>query len=706
MNLPLLNRELSWLEFDRRVLAEAESADVPLLERAKFLSITATNLDEFLMVRVGGIRRLIESGIRERSMDGLTPKQQLKAIRERVKALQRDMYRVLDALLPQLETSGVRIVNASALTKKQQAAIAEEFHARVAPILTPLAVDPGHPLPFLASGSLNLALSLASGVESYTAFIRIPKSLPRFVAIAPRRFLPVEELIRLHAAAFFPGLDVREVVPFRVMRNADIALREDEVQDLLKSVESELRMRERKEVVWMEVAKTASDEMLALLQRELDVVRDNVFLTPALPKLGDLMEIHARTGSPSLKDEPFTPRIPAELGSRDDLFSIIRASDVLLHRPYDSYAAVVEFVQSAADDPDVIAIKQTLYRTEPGSVVVEALARAALNGKQVAAIVELQARFDEERNIAWARRLEEAGVQVVYGLVGIKTHSKICLVIRREGGELRRYVHLSTGNYNAKTARLYTDIDLLTADPQIADDAAQLMNLITGFSAETAQEIFAHHSRDWRWRKLVVAPMEYHAWTLAMIERETKHAREKRPAQIIAKMNSLVDPLVIEALYRAADAGVKIDLIVRGICCLVPRENIRVVSVIDRFLEHSRIFLFRNGGATEVYAASGDWMPRNFFRRMEVTWPIVAPQLRDRIELQILGTCLADDAKSWRLQPDGTYRRRKARANAIRSQQRFIDLARASSSASPSGESAAPARSTRRNRPVTPPRRA
>ncbi|MGZ5431757.1 MAG: polyphosphate kinase 1 [Thermoanaerobaculia bacterium] len=688
MDIPLFNRELSWLEFNRRVLAEAESADVPLLERAKFLGITATNLEEFLMVRVGGIRQLIDNAIRERSMDGLTPKQQLKAIRERVKAQQRDMYRVLDALLPELETAGVRIVGAGALTKKQQAAMAEEFQERIAPILTPLAVDPGHPLPFLASGSLNLAVLLSSGIETYTAFIKIPKSLPRFLTIAPRRFLPVEALIHAHAAYFFPGLDVREVVPFRVIRNADIALREDEIQDLLKSVESELRMRERKEVVWMEVAKTASDEMLAMLQRELDVVREDVFLTPGLPKVGDLIEIHGRVGDASLKDEPFNPRIPSELATREDIFSIIRAGDVLLHRPYDSYSAVVEFVQSAADDPDVIAIKQTLYRTEQGSVIVEALARAAQKGKQVAAIVELQARFDEERNIAWARRLEEAGVQVVYGLVGTKTHSKICLVIRREGGELRRYVHLSTGNYNARTARLYTDIDLLTADAAIAADAAQLMNLITGYSAETAQEIFAHHGPEWRWRKLVVAPMEYHAWTLRMIERETKHAREKRPAQILAKMNSLVDPMVIDALYRAADAGVKIDLIVRGICCLVPRENIRVVSVVDRFLEHSRIFLFRNGGATEVYAASGDWMPRNFFRRIEVTWPILAPRLRDRIELQILGTCLADDAKSWRLQPDGTYRRRRPGPRAIRSQARFIETARAEAVKSPAYEEA------------------
>jgi polyphosphate kinase len=679
VDIPLFNRELSWLEFNRRVLAEAESPAVPLLERAKFLSITGTNLDEFLMVRLGGIRQLIANSIRERSMDGLTPKQQLKAIRDRVKALQRDMYAVLDRMLPELRATGVRIEPASVLTKKQQAAMAEEFYARVAPILTPLAIDPGHPLPFLPSGSLNLAVILASGVETYTAFINVPKSLPRFVAIAPRRFIPVEELIRLHATYFFPGLDVREVVPFRVIRNADIALREDEVQDLLKSVESELRMRERKEVVWMEVSRATSDEALALLQRELDVAREDIFLTPGLPKLGDLIEIYGRLGDvrPELRDEPFNPRIPVELATREDIFSIVRANDVLLHRPYDSYTAAVEFVQSAADDPDVIAIKQTLYRTEPGSVIVDALARAAEKGKQVAAIVEVQARFDEERNIAWARRLEEAGVQVVYGLVGIKTHSKICLVIRREGGELRRYVHLSTGNYNARTARLYTDLDLLTADAAIAEDAAQLMNLITGYSAESAQEMFAKPVPEWRWRKLIAAPMDYHAWTLRMIARETEHARAGRPAQIIAKMNSLVEAQVIEALYTAAAAGVKIDLIVRGVCCLVPRENIRVVSIIDRFLEHSRLFLFRNGGATEVYATSGDWMPRNFFRRIEVTWPILSPQLRDRIELQILGTCLADDAKSWRLQPDGSYRRRKPGARPIRSQQRFIDIARA-----------------------------
>ena len=679
LDIPLFNRELSWLEFDRRVLAEADDAGVPLLERAKFLSIAASNLDEFLMVRVGAIRQLIASGVREKSVDGMTPKQQLKAIRDRVKALQRDMYRVLATLLPELREAGVRIERASALTKRQQAALSEEFHAHVAPVLTPLAIDPGHPLPFLSSGALNLAVILAAGGETHTAFIKIPKLLPRFVAVpgTTQRFLPIEDLVRVHAAYFFPGLDVREVVPFRVMRNVDLLLREDEIEDLLQSIETELRMRERKEVVWMEVSRDAGEGVVAMLQREMEVAREDVFLTPGLPKLGDLLEIHNRIGTPALKDEPYNPRIPVELASREDIFSIIRTGDVLLHRPYDSYAAVVELVQSAADDPDVVAIKQTLYRTESGSVVVEALARAAEKGKQVTAIVELQARFDEERNIAWARRLEESGVQVVYGMVGIKTHSKVCLVIRREAGELRRYVHLSTGNYNARTARLYTDLDLLTTDRELADDAAQLMNLLTGYSTATAQELFADGAPSWTWRRLIIAPTDYHRWALRMIERETENARNGKPAQIIAKMNALVEPRVIAALYRAADAGVKIDLIVRGVCCLVPRENIRVASIIDRFLEHSRIFLFRNAGKTEIYSTSGDWMPRNFFRRIETTWPILSPQLRDRIELQILGTCLADDAKSWKLQPDGTYRKRRPGARPIRSQQRFIEIARA-----------------------------
>ncbi len=674
----LFNRELSWLEFNRRVLAEAEDPRVPLLERVKFLSIAASNLDEFLMVRVAAIRTLVENGIRERSVDGMTPKQQLKAIRARVKSFLREMYGVFDDVAAALRDEGVRFGSARMVTKKQQAILAKEFESQIAPVLTPLAFDPAHPFPFLATGAVNLGVVLGRDGETHVAFIKVPPTLPRFIVLPDTgTFVPVEEVIRLHAARFFPGLKVEEVVPFRVIRNADILLREDEVEDLLKSVETEVRRRERKEVVWMEVSRDASEFLVSLLQHELEVDREDTWVTTRLPRLGDLMDIYRRVDKASLRDEPFNPRMPAELATSDDIFSIIRGGDVLLHRPYDSFTAVVELLQSAADDPNVVAIKLTLYRTETNSVVVEALARAARRGKQVTAVVELQARFDEARNIGWARQLEEAGVQVVFGLVGIKTHCKVCLVVRREGSELRRYVHLSTGNYSATTARLYTDLDLLTARPEFGDDAAQLMNLLTGYSSDTAQEIFQHHAAEWKWKRFVAAPMEYHGWVLARIEREEKHARAGRPAQIIAKMNALVEPAVIRALYRAAEAGVKIELIVRGICCLVPRDNIRVVSIIDRFLEHTRMFVFRNGGETEVWAASGDWMPRNFFRRVEVTWPILAPALRDRIERQILATCLADDVKAWRLQPDGTYRRRKSGAHALRSQQRFIEIARA-----------------------------
>ncbi|HEX6177134.1 MAG TPA: polyphosphate kinase 1, partial [Thermoanaerobaculia bacterium] len=494
-------------------------------------------------------------------------------------------------------------------------------------------------------------------------------------------FIPIETLIDVHLSRLFPGLKVKRVVPLRVLRNADILLQEDEVQDLLKSVETELRRRERKEVVWMEIAAGADESLFELLSSALHTKREETFFSDGMLKLSDLMEIYQHGGKSSLKEVPFNPRIPAQLATSEDIFSIIRRGDVLLHRPYDSFAVVVDFVQSASVDPDVVAIKITLYRTETGSVIVDALAQAAERGKQVTAVVELQARFDEAKNILWARRLEEAGVQVVYGLVGIKTHSKLCVVIRRESGTLRRYVHLSTGNYNAMTAQQYTDIDLLTVDDAIGDDALQLMTLLTGYSISTVQEIFDKQVPGWTWKRLVVSPIDYHGWTVRMIEREMKHARDGKPAGIIAKMNSLVDPTVIDALYKASQAGVKIDLIVRGICCLIPgvkdlSENIRVFSVIDRFLEHSRIFLFRNGGATEAFVSSGDWMPRNFFRRIEATFPVVAEKLRGRVEHEILGTSLSDTVKAWKLHEDGSWRRRGKSEPAVRSQERFIEIAR------------------------------
>ena len=680
----LLNREFSWIDFNRRVLAEARDASVPLLERVKFLAIAANNLDEFLMVRVGAIRELVNTGIQDRSPDGLTPKQQLKGIRERVHELVGDLYRCLDELVPELRKAGIRIDSWSDLSKKEQAAFGDYFDQQVAPILTPLAIDPGHPFPFLAARTLNLAAMLETERgESHVAFIKVPTMLPRLVPIPDggMRFIAIETLIDVHLSRLFPGLKVKRVVPLRVLRNADILLQEDEVQDLLKSVETELRRRERKEVVWMEITAGADESLFDLLSNALHTKREETFFSDGMLKLGDLMEIYQHGGKSSLKEVPFNPRIPAQLATSEDLFSIIRRGDVLLHRPYDSFAVVVDFVQSASVDPDVVAIKITLYRTETGSVIVDALAQAAERGKQVTAVVELQARFDEAKNILWARRLEEAGVQVVYGLVGIKTHSKLCVVIRRESSTLRRYVHLSTGNYNAMTAQLYTDIDLLTVDDAIGDDALQLMTLLTGYSISTVQEIFDKQVPGWTWKRLVVSPIDYHGWTLRMIEREIKHARDGKPAGISAKMNSLVDPTVIDALYKASQAGVKIDLIVRGICCLIPgvkdlSDNIRVVSVIDRFLEHSRIFLFRNGGTAEAFVSSGDWMPRNFFRRIEATFPIVSEKLRARVEHEILGTSLADTVKAWKLHEDGSWRRRGKAEPVVRSQERFIEVAR------------------------------
>jgi polyphosphate kinase len=680
----LINREFSWIDFNARVLAEAQDPSVPLLERVKFLAITSNNLDEFLMVRVGAIRELVATGIQERSPDGLSPKQQLRGIRERVSALQAEMYRCLEELLPELRKEAIRIESFAELSKKEQSSLREYFERQVAPILTPLAIDPGHPFPFLGARTLNLGVVLETERgETHVAFVKVPPVLPRFVQVPDggMRFLAIESLIESNVSRFFPGLHIRRVVPFRVLRNADILLQEDEVQDLLKSVETELRRRERKEVVWMEIAEGAGETLIDLLANALHTRVEETFATSGLLKLSDLMEIYNYDRKSSLKAAPFNPRIPAGLATPEDIFSIIRRGDVLLHRPYDSFAVVVDLVQTAAEDPDVVAIKQTLYRTENPSVIVEALANAAQRGKQVTAIVELQARFDEMKNIAWARRLEEAGVQVVYGLVGIKTHSKICVVIRREGSVLRRYVHLSTGNYNATTSQVYTDLDLLTVDDAIGDDALQVMTLLTGYSISTVQDIFDRQAPGWTWKKLVVSPIEYHSWTVAMIEREAKNAREGKPAGIIAKMNSLVDPTVIEALYRASQAGVKIDLIVRGICCLVPgvsglSENIRVISIIDRFLEHTRIFLFRNGGNAEVYASSGDWMPRNFFRRIEVTYPISNEKLRERVEKEILGTCLADNMKAWKLHPDGTWRKRSRSEPLVRSQERFIEIAR------------------------------
>ena len=681
--LPLFDRELSWLEFNRRVLGEAENPDVPLLERVKFLSICSNNLDEFLMIRVGEVRDLIAAKLPEAG-SVRQQSEKLDEIRKRSRQLLEQMYACLsNELLPRLKKEGVRLERVADLGKKERAAVEEFFMLNLEPILTPLAIDPGHPFPFLANLALNLALQLESERgDTYDVVVRIPEQAPRLVPLQePGRYVLLEDLVASHIMRFFPAMKMRKSAVFRVIRNSDISIKEEDVQDLLKSVETELRRRERREVVWIEVEAGSDERLTRTVVKATGASKDDLFLAPGPLKLGDLMQLYAEGNNAKLKDPPFNPRIPAQLATSEDIFSIIRRGDILLHRPYDSFTTVVEFVQAAADDPDVKAIKQTLYRTDEGSPIVEALASAAESGKQVTAVVELQARFDEKKNITWARRLEEAGVQVVYGLVGIKTHCKVCLVVRREGAALRRYVHLSTGNYNAVTAKTYTDLDFFTCDAAFGADAAQLMNLLTGYSVAGVHELIERGDASLRWRQFVVAPIDYQQWVLKMIDRETKSARDGKPARITAKMNALVEPTVIEALYRASAAGVKIDLLIRGICCLVPgvpslSENIQVVSVVDRFLEHSRVFRFENGGAPEFYISSGDWMPRNFIRRVEVTFPIRAEPLMRRIDQQMLPVSLADNVKAWILDTDGKYHRRQTDSKPIRSQETFIAIAR------------------------------
>jgi polyphosphate kinase len=681
--LPLFDRELSWLEFNRRVFGEAQNPEVPLLERMKFLSICSNNLDEFFMIRVGEVRDLLAAKVSEAGPFH-QQNEKLNEIRKRSRLLLEQMYACLsDELLPMLKKEGIVIDRVADLGKKERASVEEYFTLNLEPILTPLAIDSGHPFPFLANLALNLALQLETERgETYNVVLKIPEISPRLVPLEESgRYVLLEDVISSQVSRFFPGMKVRKSAVFRVIRNSDISIKEDDVQDLLKSVESELRRRERRDVVWLEVAAGSDESLIKMLVRETGSSKEDLFLAAGPLKVGDLMQLYLEANNLALKDPPFNPRIPAQLATSEDIFSIIRRGDILLHRPYDSFTAVVEFVQAAADDPDVKAIKQTLYRTDEGSPIVEALANAAQQGKQVTAVVELQARFDEKKNITWARHLEEAGVQVVYGLVGIKTHCKVCLVVRREGNALRSYVHLSTGNYNAVTAKTYTDLDLFTCDAAFGADAAQLMNLLTGYSVAGVHELIERSGASLRWRRFIVAPIEYQQWVVKMIEREAKNAREGKPARIVAKMNALVEPTVIDALYRASAAGVKIDLLVRGICCLVPgvpslSENIQVISVVDRFLEHPRVFRFENAGAPEFYISSGDWMPRNFIRRVEVTFPIRAEPLVKRIDQQILPISLADNVKAWTLDAEGKYHRRKTDGPPVRSQEAFISIAR------------------------------
>jgi len=659
-----LNRELSWLEFNARVLEEAADATNPWLERLKFLAIFSSNLDEFFEIRVAGLQQQVYAGVepQDYGADGMAPAEQLAAIDRRAHELVAEQYRILDdEVLPGLAGGGVERVRLDDLTEAERRHVDTLFRASIAPVLTPLAIDPGHPFPHVHNKSLNIALVVkrrngGQKPRRHFAVVQVPALLDRVVIVSTHgegrvRFVLLEDIIARHLGELFGGLRVVSHTVFRVTRNTDLTIEEEDAEDLLEMIEESLRQRRRSDPVRLEISADADDAFVEMLTGAHDLEARDVYRLPGPIDLTALMTLHRLDGFPAFKDEPLVPRVAPPFAQGRDVFDVIRSQDVLVHLPYESFGCVVDFIERAADDPQVLAIKQTLYRTSGASPIISALARAAQNGKQVTALIELKARMDEQNNITWARTLERAGVHVVYGIVGLKTHCKAALVVRREGDGIRRYVHLSTGNYNPTTARVYTDLGLFTANPDMGEDASALFNLLTGYA------------EGYRWRKLVVAPVGMREQIIGLIEREERNAREGRAARIIVKMNALVEPSVIDALYRASQGGVAIELVVRGICCLRPglpgvSETIRVTSIVDKYLEHSRIFYFENGGNPEVFLASADWMPRNFWRRIETLFPIEDPALQARIVGDILQPILSDTVKVRELLSDGTYRRR------------------------------------------------
>ncbi|MEO6599809.1 MAG: polyphosphate kinase 1, partial [Polyangiaceae bacterium] len=649
-----INRELSWLEFNARVLNEASDEKVPLYERLKFLAIYASNLDEFFMVRVAGLQAQISGEVEEVPPDGLTPDQQLEAISQRVHELTAEQYRIWNhGLRKELRAAGVALVNPDELSVKDQAALDLHFQRDIFPVLTPIAIDPVHPFPHVRNKSINVGVIFekrAHTTEPAFGLVQLPTMLPRMIRVnvegTRRAFVALEDLIFRHTRVIFPQMRITGAYAFRVTRNFDLEIDDEDADDLLLTIQNELRRRERGHAVRLEVSGEAPPESLHWLCRELDInPQRDVYPVSSALFLGDMTELTANDDRRERRDEAFTPQYVPPLRDSDDFFHTIQERDVLLHHPYESFEAVIDFLWQAAEDPKVLAIKQTLYRTGGESPLVKALQRAAEFGKQVTALVELKARFDEESNIQWARALERSGVNVMYGLLGFKTHAKVLLVVRKERTGLRRYVHLATGNYNQQTARLYEDLSLFTAREDIGEDATSFFNMLTGYSAPV------------RWNRLIVSPLGLHESVLGLISRESEHARNGRPARIVAKMNSLVDADVIASLYAASQAGVEVDLLVRGICCLRPEvpgvsERIRVHAVIDRYLEHARIFHFSNGGQDEVFCSSADWMPRNFRRRVEVLFPILDESLKKRVMDEVLGTMRSDNTKAWQLRPD------------------------------------------------------
>ncbi len=652
---PLLNRELSWIEFNRRVLDEALDLSQPLLERLKFLAIFSTNLDEFFMVRISGLQEQLEANPLHLSPDGLSPASQLRQISERLRVLlDTQMSCLREQIMPGLEKYGVRIVHYGKLNEAQREDLRVFFYERVFPVLTPLSVDPSHPFPYISNISLNLGTLVMpeepeeEEEEPKFARVKLPPNVPRLIPVDEGySFVLLEEVMAAHIESLFPGMRVLECQPFRITRDADIEIEEDEAGDLLKSVEQQLRQRRFGFGVRLEVASGMTPHMIRLLRSSLELVEQDVYTIDGPLNIPDLMAL-CKLDLPELKDKPLKPSTPAALRNGESIFDAIRHQDILLHQPYESFAPVVEFLRAAARDPNVLAIKQTLYRVGSDSPVVQALIEAAERGKQVAVLVELKARFDEENNIIWARRMEQAGVHVVYGVIGLKTHAKVALVVRQEGATLRRYVHLGTGNYNPVTARIYTDLGILTCNPDFGSDVSELFNFLTGYS------------RQEKFRKLIVAPVNMRERIKALIRREVKNHQAGKPSGIFAKFNSLTDTEIIEELCAASRAGVPIDLLIRGICCLRPgltghSETIRVGSIVGRFLEHSRIYCFTNSGQNEIYLGSADLMNRNLDRRVEVLFPIADERIKERVYREALELGLADNVKMRWLQADGTY---------------------------------------------------
>ena len=669
------NRELSWLEFNNRVLHEALDERTPLLERLKFLAIFSNNLDEFFMVRVAGLKKQVAAKVHKLTPDSRTPEEQLHAISQRLHPMVSQQHQHFQQIVkPLLAQEGICILDYIDLNQEQRLYLQNYFEQQIFPVLTPLAIDPSHPFPYISNLSLNLAVVVKdpeTGLE-YFARVKVPKVLPRFVPLPEEsqhqsQNVPLEQVIAHNLDALFPGMNIQEYYPFRITRNADLSVQEDEADDLLLAIEQELRKRRiGGSIVRMEIEVQTPDNVREMLMQEMALTDSDVYEITGLLGLSDLFSFMGLP-RPDLKDPEWTPVVPTQLQRLSDLetdslpiemedgedfFAILRKQDLLVHLPYHSFAATVQrFITQAAHDPNVLAIKMTLYRTSGDSPIIKALIDAAENDKQVAVLIELKARFDEQNNINWARTLEKAGVHVVYGLVGLKTHTKIAMVVRRESGNIRRYVHIGTGNYNPKTAKIYEDLGLLSCREDLGADLTDLFNFLTGYSRQRS------------YRKLLVAPVSLRSRMSELIRREIEHSRNGAHARIVAKMNGLVDPGMIATLYEASRAGVQIDLLVRGICCLRPgvegvSENIRVVSVVGRFLEHSRVYYFHNRGREEVYIGSADWMPRNLDRRVEAVTPIEDPELIKDLQ-EILGIMLADNRQAWDLQPDGTYMQRR-----------------------------------------------